>query len=242
MKTLTKSVLAMSAAAIALGASASAQELISNPTGVVANFDPANIGPVLTELGVVWQERADDSGKPFIAASVGGQLSFNIVPTACQGANNTNCVGMNLLALYGGANVNPQTVSAFNQRFFFVSAGALSNNAGAYISRYEIADYGIPRGNVASSIGNFVFLADSFMKEVSSGAKTVSLDGYADDMSANILNVKAAEAAGVVVADGPDASKKGYIHRAGFNEAPELVRVMMESKAATRNKIRNIAD
>lgn len=214
------------------------QQLISYPSDIVTNFDPANIGPILTELGIVWQQR-DVNGRTIIAASVGGYLSFNIIPTACIGVNKTNCIGMNVIALYGGSNVNTQTVSAYNQSIPFVSAGKLSNNAGAFISRYEIADYGIPRGNVASSLRSFVEAADNFKEEISNGHKTVSAEGFADDLSAPYLNRQSAVEAGVPIA--ASASQNSPIHQAGFDETSELVRALMASDQAPQNKIKNIS-
>ena len=169
MKRLLKPVFSVAAlAALAMPSTATAQseELISNPRGMIANFDIPNLGPVLTELGIVWQRKVNDSGRGFIAASVGGQLSFNLVPTACQGVNDTNCIGLILVSLHGGNSVNTQTVSAFNQAVPFTSAGMLGNNAGAFLTRYEISDYGIPRGNVASSVYNFVGAATGFKEQL----------------------------------------------------------------------------
>jgi len=239
MKTFLKVAAIASGAFVGVTSHAMAQnsELISEPTRHVENFDAIHIGPVLTELGIVWQERLVNN-RPIIAASVGGHLSFNLVPTACQGVNNTNCVGMNIIALYGGSNVNAQTVSAFNQNVQFVSAGKLSNNAGAFIARYEIADYGIPRGNVASSLWSFVAAADRFMEEVATASTTVSAEGFADDLSAPYLNRKSAETAGVFVAS---STQKGFIHQAGFDETSELIRSLMDSEKAPQNKIKNIA-
>ncbi len=220
-------------------ANAQSNDLIANPRGMIANFDPVNLGPVLTELGIVWQERRTSDGQPFIAASIGGSLNFNIVPLACLGPNNTGCVGANIVTFFTGGYANPQSVSAFNQKYVFTSAGTFSDNSGAYLSRYEIADYGIPRGNVASSIGSYYSLAERFRNEIA--AKTVSADGYIDDMAASSLTVRAAEMAGI------DASVKGdgsmvAMHQASFEATPDLVRRLISSDNAPRNKISNLTE
>lgn len=242
---MSKTMMRLSAASVALAttlgaAGAQTQELISNPRGMVANFDAINLGPVLTELGIVWQERQTADGTPFIAASVGGALTFNIVPTACLSPDQrSGCVGVNLITTFTGGYANPQSVSAFNQKYWFTSAGLISDNSGAYLSRYEIADYGIPRGNVASSIGSYYALAQRFRDEIA--AKTVSADGYGDDMSASILTVRSAEAVGIdaaVKGDGTTAA----IHQAGFEATPELVRKLIASENAPRNKITNVTE
>jgi hypothetical protein len=242
---MSKTLMRLSAGLIALAtiggaANAQTQELISNPRGMVANFDAVNLGPVLTELGIVWQERQTPDGQAFIAASIGGSLNLNIVPLACLGpGGRSGCVGANIVTFFTGGYANPQSVSAFNQKYVFTSAGVLSDNSGAYLSRYEIADYGIPRGNVASSIGSYFALAQRFRDEIA--AKTVSADGYADDMSASILNVRSGEAVGI------DASVKGdggmlAVHQAGFESTPELVRKLINSDNAPRNKITNVTE
>jgi hypothetical protein len=235
---MKKTVFAAVAGVAAISGAASAQESgISNPRGIVANFDAVNLGPVLTELGVVWQSAQTADGKPFIKASVGQNEAFMIVPHACADAvNSVGCVGANIFILYDGLNPNPQTVSAFNQNVPFVSAGVFSGSSVAFISRYEIADYGIPRGNVASSIGNFLYAAGQFRSQLS-GANTVSLDGYADDMLASGLN---AQSATVMSVSAPTVQSPDMLHRAGFAEAPLVMKQMLESDVAPVNKITNI--
>ena len=228
------------ALAISAGAASAQTDIISNPRGMVTNFDAVNLGPVLTELGIVWQERRTADGMPFIAASIGGDLSFNIVPLACLGPDQkSGCVGANMVTFFTGGYANPQSVSAFNQKYVFTSAGTFSDNSTAYLSRYDIADYGIPRGNVASSVGSYYALARRFRDEIA--AKTVSADGYIDDLSAGILNVRSAEAVGL------DATVEGdgtmvAVHQASLEATPELIRKLIASDNAPRNKITNVRE
>lgn len=236
---VAKAVLAAAAGGMALAGAATAQQAapIANPRGMLPNFDIPTIGPVLTELGIVWQQRQTPDGQPYIAANAGGSISFNLVPTACLGAENTNCVGVNTLALYTGGRANPQTVSAFSQRYVFISAGILPGDAGTYLSRYDIADYGIPRGNLASSLQSFVYLAELFSEELKTGTVTVSADGYADDMSARTLNAKSAASAGVR----PEAAQSvPGLHQAKFEATGELVKALIASDNAAMNKISNV--
>lgn len=231
---------ALALAAAAGQAGAQTEELISNPRVLMTNFDVVNIGPVLTELGVVWQERQLPDGRPFIAASIGAALSFNVVPAACLGSDGkSNCVGANMITLFTGGAPNPQSVSAFNQKYVFTSAGMYSDGSGAFLSRYDIADYGIPRGNVASSIYNYFTLAQRFRDEIAT--KTVSADGYADDLSAAALTVESGKAIGFDVAVASDATMAG-VHRASLEATPELVRKLLASENAPRNKISNIRE
>jgi hypothetical protein len=237
MKKTVFSIVAAATAFGAAGASAQMQDPIVNPRGMVANFDAANLGTVLTELGVVWQERQLADGQRFIAASAGGNLSFNIVPAACLGPNNTGCVGAQMFAMFTGKPATAQSLAAFNASYAFTSVGALPDSSAVYISRYDIADYGIPRGNVASSVFSFFALAERFQQEVIGGTTTVSADGYAEDMSAAYLNRAAGEKAGVVSAA---ASNFATLHQAAFQATPVLARALAESDNAPKNKISNI--
>lgn len=229
-----KNVLAAAlAATISIGA-ASAQDEITNPRGMVSNFDAVNLGPVLSELGLVWQQRTTKEGQPYIAASVGGELMINLIPTACAGAKFTGCVGLHTIALFPGDGINYQTVLAFGQKYAFTSVMIAEDASKAAISRYDIADYGIPRGNVSSSLQNFVYLATMFRQELSSGAKTVSLKGYADDMAAGMLNTRA------LVNVSAEAAQSMPRHQQAMQESAELVSVLFREGEAPRNKIENV--
>ena len=233
---MNKLIAAVAVAALTAAGGARAQEdAVTNPRGVVANFDPANIGPILSELGAVWQQRQASDGRPYIAVSAGGELSFNIIPTACQGPNFTNCVGMNSVVLFAGSGFNHQTVTAFNQRYWFSTAGLAEDGRSAYLSRYEIADYGIARGNVAASILNLVALADIFREELRTSAQTIAHEGYAEDLSARFLNARVLE-----VMAGPGAGLPVTRHQGAMEETAELVRTLLRDRDAPRNKIENI--
>ena len=226
--------LASGTPALAKTAASSTPEGIANPTGVVPSFDIDQIGPVLTDLGVVWQARRSQSGVDYIEAAIGGDFVFKVIPAACADPRAaTGCVGANFVALYKAASINYQTVAAFNQQYAFTTAGVLPGGRDAYISRYEIADFGIARGNIASSLGSFVYLADRFRAEVAGGRMTVSQEGYAGDMAARYLNARAG--------GGPEANgmTSAARHQAAFEETAELVRMLSEDDRALANKITN---
>lgn len=229
---LAGAALAMTVAA----AQAQDADLISNPRGMVSYFDTESIGQVLTEMGAVWQQRVAPNGQPYLAVSAGGEITLNIIPTACQGDGFTKCVGMNTVALYSGAGFNYQTVTAFNQRYWFSTAGVAPDGATAYISRYEIADYGIPRGNIAASVYNLSELADRFRQELSSATQTVAMEGYADDLSSRSLNSK-----GLFALAGAEAAAAHMSrHERALEETAELVKVLLTDAGAPRNKVQNV--
>lgn len=209
---------------------------LSNPTQVIPNFDLSNLGPILSEMGVVWQRTETSDGRSYIAANVSGNLSIAFLPSACLDSGTRNCIGLVTYVEFNDIAVNPQTISAFNQKYWFISAGAIANNSSAFISRYDIADYGIPRGNVKSSLQNFVVLALKLQDELQSGSKTVSLDGYADDLASNYLNNQGFEEIGGTF---PRRTVLEH-HLSGFEAAPEYVKVFANDPNAPKNKISNI--
>ncbi|NWG91169.1 MAG: hypothetical protein HXY21_01485, partial [Parvularculaceae bacterium] len=121
---------------------AQVQYEITNPAGTVRNFDLANLGPVLDEQDGASEIRAVRDG-----------IIFFIVPAACLGGAGSNCVGAQTFALFSAASVSQQAINAFNASYAFVSTGPAPK--GYYVSRYDIADFGIARGNVESSLDSF---------------------------------------------------------------------------------------
>ncbi|MEM1398069.1 MAG: hypothetical protein AAGH38_11565 [Pseudomonadota bacterium] len=213
---------------------------IRNPRGTIENFDTEHLGPVLTDLGIAWAEQVLPTGGRYLKAAVGTSFTFQIVPAACTDkVDLTGCTGMSLVALYEGDGVNYQTVSAFNQRYGFTSAGVLGGGRDAFLSRYEIADYGIARGNIASSIANFAYLAERFEAEISTGAKTVSQEGYLSDLAEGSLNAKVVATMGVAPklnTRQPNSSR----HEVGFEAVADAVVMLHASKRSAKNKISNI--
>ncbi len=232
-----KNTIAVICAGIAALSGASAQQVISSPKVMIANFDPATLGPVLSELGVVWQTQKTEKGQTYIAANAGGVISFILAPTACRVNGATDCVGLNMLAVFDG-NPNPQTVRAFNHRYAFASAG-IDPSGSAYISRYEISDYGVARGNVATSIQVFVNQAVLFGSELETARRTVSLEGFADDLAAKEMNRQA-----LVKMTGVEIHAANPIdrHQYGLEEGALAVRQYIRDKSAPRNKIDNITE
>jgi len=232
MKNLA-TIIAATAVAVA-GAPAQAAP-VDNPGKIISDFNAATVGPVLSELGIVWREFKADNGQPFIDANFQGQFVFRLTPTACKESGFKNCVGLSLTAVFDGA-ANPQTVTAFNYLYSFASVG-LTPDGEAFIVRYEIADYGVPRGNVASSVLNFVQQAKQLSAELASTRRTVALQGYAEDLSASYLNrgVLASMTGRAVI---PKDTAK--LHKQAMEDASEFIRDFIADKSLRRNKIKNL--
>lgn len=225
-------------AGVSSGASAqnemSAGSSLSNPETVVRKFSVQSVGPVLNELGMPWQVRQLDNGAQYIHAA-SGSMQFILFFTVCNGAE---CSGMQAVTFFTDANANPQTVQAFNVRYPFGTAG-IDQSGAAYVSRYDIADYGIPRGNIASSVVNFLGLAEMFASELANAHQTVSLEGYADDLASSSLNRQALNHfTGVDTALSMQADE----HREGFEQGAEMIQMLLKDETAPRNKIENKLD
>lgn len=187
--------LTLGAVPLAAAAQDAVREPISMPRQLVPNFDIFNLVPVLDELGIRHELHSDGGDKPYLTASLSDGFAFNIAPTACSSAF-SRCIGVNFVALYGADAVTPQTIFAFNQSHAFTSVGLIGESRGVYLLRYELADYGIPRGNFAASLAQFLAVADQFQSALASAPQTVSLQGYAEDFAADGLNRQALSALG----------------------------------------------
>ncbi len=213
---------------------------LSNPANVVKDFSVETVGPVLNELGMAWQVDRLDNGAQFVIAS-SGSLQYVLFFTACQGAGGTGCIGMQAVMFFTGVEPNPQTVQAFNAKIPFVTVG-VDQDGEAFISRYDIADYGIPRGNIASSIMNFLASAEMFAAELAAGHQTVSLDGYASDLAASQLNRRATEALTGVPAHARQTANRFQRHEVGLDEGAEMIRLLLNADGVARNKVDNKFD
>ena len=211
-----------------------ANEIITGAGKPVANFDVQNVIPILQEMGLSIEGRTDDSGNKLLLAQASSGLRFALIPVACQNGANSGCVGMNMLALFPQA---PQRdVNSFNYRYAFVSAGVHPTNSTSYVSRYMIADYGIPKGNIASNIYNFIALAEQFSKVVNDARQTVSLESDPDDLAAYSLNLAAAQAdpmANMML--GETIS----IHQVGMEKTADQVAMLARADKADPGKIIN---
>lgn len=216
------------AAGFGLAAPAAAEdaaEPISTPRRLIPNFDILNLVPVLDELGVSHELRTSEDGKPFLAASFADGFTFNLAPTACLSSDFSRCIGIHIVAYFAASDVNPQTLSAFNQSNEFASVGVYVRNESVFLLRYEIADYGIPRGNFASSLAQFVSVANRLSGELAARPKTVSLQGFSDDLSSRTLNRKGLTAIGAV------GAAQGRPHDEGLAEAAALADALFRSGA-----------
>ena len=214
---------------------AGAPEIIPDSAKLIPGFDTDSITSVLNDLGVAWQ-LASIEGQTMIQANFGGTANFVMLPAACN-TPDSRCVGLTTIAVFNGK-ANPQTVTAFNYYYDFLSAGVNPEGV-AYLRRYDLADYGIPRGNLASSIVAFATLIGRFSEELASSQRTVSLQGYAEDLSARSLNQSTLAAFSGVV-NAPTTHIEA--HASAFDDAVKITEILIDDAATPRNKINNQFD
>jgi hypothetical protein len=178
--------LAMGIAAAQSNSLAVEKAPISNPTEILESFDAVSILPILDEMGLKYQGAKLPDGQKIILAAAPNGLKFQLTPTACNDKG-TKCRGLHMLALFK-SNAPSRTVAAFNYRYAFVSTG-LDDSGVAYVSRYDIADYGTPRGNLAISIANYLHMASTFDRHLYEATNTVQAPTDSD-LSANGLNMR----------------------------------------------------
>jgi putative sensory transduction regulator len=238
--TLGKALLAVTlAAGLSIGGAMAqsnslSKQIISDAGKPIANFDIQNIYPILQEMGISYEGRADDEGNKLLIAQASSGLKFAVVPAACLNGANSGCVGMNVIALFPEA---PQRdVNSFNYRYAFTSAGINPANNASYISRYVIADYGIPKGNIASNLYNFIAQAEMFQKVIGGARKTVALEADPNDLAAHSLNMQA------VMANEAASQILGHTmghHQVSLEETPAMIDMLVRADKADPGKIIN---
>ena len=240
-RSMTAAVGAGAAMALTLAAPAHAQSNdltakgapVANPGGILDSLHAEAIIPVLAELGLAYEGATLPNGQKVILAEAPNGLKFQITPTACaRGAS--RCKGLNMLALFQ-TRARDRVVSAFNYRYAFVSTG-LDESGVAYISRYDIADYGMARGNLAVSIQTYLYMASLFDRHLYEATNTVSRDPDPADLSAHALNMAEVLADdGLTQALGLDAAS----HEVSFEAVTDAVAAFVRADAQAPGRIVN---
>lgn len=158
------------AAAMALlvgAAQSSGQDInaVTRRTATVSNFDLPAIVSILTELKIVHRVAEGSNGR-FVNVAFANGVRATIGRSACR--NNLQfCKGLTISARFGtGKPAWTETeklrrVNSFNYRHSFIKAG-LDANGQFYLSRYELNDFGVSRGSIATSLLVFANLGERF--------------------------------------------------------------------------------
>ena len=182
---------------------------VRNPTSLIPNFDVGNIGPIITEMGYSWKTQTTQSGKQFIAATV-RNLTIVLLPSACDGGANSGCVGLQTLAYFNGQRLSPGLVWRYNNQSVFSYVG-IDGDDTFFVRRYDIADYGVPRGNVEASIQNFRASVDNMMRAFASVGAANEISPPEPDTPLGLVQRRVEEAELLSGARTPVASSHAYL-------------------------------
>lgn len=145
-----------------------------NATQMLNGFTPANLSAVAQDLGYKSEQVVYSNGVAGLSITTPQGYVFFASPTVC----NPTCHGLDIYALFGpDTGVPLAAINRFNVARAMTKAFTTSNQI--VLSRYVIADFGTPRGNVASEFHNFIAIAVSFAEYLEGGANTISADASA---------------------------------------------------------------
>lgn len=159
--------LAAAFAALCLAAPAAAQDInaVTSRTGLVTNFDLPTITRILKELRLPHQVMPGSNGR-FINVTFPNGVRATVGRTACR-ADMLTCKGMTITARFGQGRAGwseldkLRRANTFNTRHSFIKAG-VDEGGSFYLIRYELSDFGVSRGSIATSLLVFANLAKRF--------------------------------------------------------------------------------
>lgn len=193
MKTLVVAAAALSGLMVAGLGAAHAQDgalrtssKIRNPSAPLTSLHAEALIPIVSQLGYDYEGVMLPGGEKALLVETGRGSRFQITPMACDPSG--RCRGMHLVSMFE-TDVDRRTVMAFNDRYAFVSAG-MSGDDLAYLARYEIADFGLPRGNIAVSIDVFLETASLFVEHLENASGDLKQAPQGGDLAANGLNMQ----------------------------------------------------
>lgn len=130
---------------------------LTMPKQLLPGFDSNQIVQIAEEIGLT-ASLIKGSGGATAAQIDTTSGTFYAIPTVCR---TSTCYGMELIADFGaGPEVPLKVLNYFNHYRVFTKAYLQDGHI--FLSRYEIADFGIPKGNVASNLANFIDVAKDF--------------------------------------------------------------------------------
>lgn len=143
-KLLAATVGALMMSAPALGAEMDGHKL-------VAHFTLENVAGIAATAGYQTEVLSNPQGQQALGIKSKSGARFLAQNTACK-TGTSNCAGLVIFAIFSDR-VSPDVLGDFNAKHAFTSAFAI--NTQTVLSRYEIADFGIPAGNIATNLTNF---------------------------------------------------------------------------------------
>ncbi|MCQ8185811.1 YbjN domain-containing protein [Parvularcula maris] len=233
--------LLLAAAALLIGTGAQAEEKaasrtpakIRNPSAPLASLNAEELVPILSQMDLDYEGVTLPRGdKALLVRSPEGHR-FQITPLSCD--KEGRCRGVHFVTLFE-TGADRRTVAAFNERYAFVSAG-VSRDDIAYLTRYEIADYGMPAGNFATSIDVFLKTAELFAEHLSDSPRGLKQAPDGSDLAAHSLNRQGLARAIPVAVKGGIAPP--HSHAVAFEETLDIVETYVRAEAVYPGRIVN---
>ena len=137
---------------------------ISNPTGLVYDLSADSLMPLFTEMNMSPEKFQTDDGKSYIVLTEPDSgLTIVAIPEACTSGK---CIGVNFVVIFSDSTLANDRITYFNSTFSFVKVVKSEESNRVEVYRYEIADFGIPRGNLRESVMNLVALSKKVRAEL----------------------------------------------------------------------------
>ncbi len=121
---------------------------------IITNFDPENMTPILDGMPLTYEIRRFDDQSLIYFLDISG-LKMVMAPMACTGENKTNCLGLLTVTAFTDLAPAQSALTYVNDNVPFITAYP-GGERGTVFRRYDLGDFGIARGNVVSSVTNFL--------------------------------------------------------------------------------------
>ncbi|MEO1013936.1 MAG: hypothetical protein AAFX08_01990 [Pseudomonadota bacterium] len=165
---------AFTACALGIASEAAAQlsqAPVTQPSGLLRNFDLDAIEPLARELSSDIQ-RTTIFGRPALRVGFGDKVLV-LAPNACDEATGTDCAGLFHFMFFPKS----LTLGALNDFNAGAVIGYASNAADgtSMMMRYTFCDFGCARGTVAVSMLNYLGAADRYMDALNGAGRAVEV-------------------------------------------------------------------
>lgn len=143
---------ALGLALTTLPAQAQTGQLLENPNEIVNGYSATALTPILDALGRTYTIQTSDDGIQYLEVNSEQGLPYLMIPAAC--GDTGTCLGLKITATFSQG-VPPGLIMLYDYNQDFVSAGLNPDTGETFVTRYELSQFGTPKGNIVSSLVNF---------------------------------------------------------------------------------------